>query len=166
MVKKYFREVIICILALFGGSQMLGFSNPTETPTSNLNIGIANLAYSGSVSTFGAGEDLVAGDIVYLKSDGEVWKADANVVTTTPAFGLATANIASTTSGNILLRGYYRNDTLYSFATGSLIYVSTDAGKATTTQPSAANDMIQSIGVGLTPDILYFNPDLIFLNHS
>jgi hypothetical protein len=141
---------------IFGAATNVTLSNTT----------IADVSYTGIAGTFSPGEDLVGGDIVYVKSDGKVWRADANAVTSTPAIGLATTAIASTTSGVILFQGFYRNNTRYNFATGSVIYVSTDVGKATTTQPSATDDLIQNLGVAVGQTILYFNPDLLFLNHS
>ena len=130
------------------------------------NASIANLAYSGTAVTLVAGENLVAGDIVYVSTTGQLWKADANVVTTTPADGVALATISAGSSGLILIQGVYRNDTLYNFTTGSLVYVSTDSGTATTTQPSATDDLIQIIGKAISADIFLFSPNLLFLNHS
>lgn len=146
----------------FATSTISQWVNNAGYVTSTLPLSV-NQTYSGVTIVLQPGEDLVAGDVVYIKSDGKVWKADANAVTTTPAMGIAVANIASTTTGVILLHGLYVGSVNYGI--GAVLYVSTEAGKATSTQPSATNDLIQSIGIGYGQTI-YFSPDLIFLNHS
>lgn len=150
--------------ANFATTTVSQWVNNANYVTSTLPLAV-NQTYSGIAITLAAGEDLLAGDVVYIKSDGKAWKADANAVTTTPAIGMAVANISSTTAagGVILLHGIIYNARYSAMPVGAVVYVSTVAGEATTTQPSATNDLIQSIGIGYGGTI-FFNPDLIFLN--
>lgn len=124
-----------------------------------------NQSYTGITVSLTAGETLAAGDIVYFKSDGKVWKADANAASTYPAMGLATASITANNAGVILLSGIYRDDTLYNFTVGGVVYLSTTAGAATQTQPSATDDAIQVLGIATHADRIFFSPSRDYMTH-
>jgi predicted RecA/RadA family phage recombinase len=112
-----------------------------------------------------AGENLVFGDVVYFKSDGKVWKADANAAGLYPAVGLAIATINANDAGNILLKGIARNDA-WGWTIGGVLYLSITAGSLTQTQPSAADDIIQVLGVAHpNADTIYFNPSMDYISH-
>lgn len=125
-----------------------------------------DLAYSGLTVTLTAGEILAAGDNLYFKSDGKVWKAKADSTTTMPCIGLAMAAAAASASVVVLLKGYYRNDSLYNFTIGGqasaaagLIYVSeATSGLSTQTRPATAGNIVQIIGHAKSADIIYFDP--------
>src|SRR3989344_4998130 len=104
----------------------------------------ADQTVSGFIVGMTYGESIAKGDLLYFKSDGKVYKADANGVSTYPAMGLALAT-ASAGSNNVLLRGVYRDDTRYAFTVGGVVYLSTTAGTETQTQPAATNDVIQVV---------------------
>ncbi len=104
---------------------------------------------------FTAGEGLSLGDLVYMKSDGKVWKADASaeatafpvgVVASVSTFGAETA-VAGDRVG-VALEGPVAG---FTCTAGSLGYVSNDAGKVA----DAAGDVAVCIGVAL--------PDNVFL---
>ena len=118
----------------------------------------------GLVAKLTYGESITKGDILYFKSDGKVYKADANGSSTYPAMALALAT-ASSGSNYVLLHGIYRDDALYNLTVGGAVYLSTTAGAATQTQPSAANDVVQVIGIALHADRLYFNPSADYMTH-
>lgn len=108
-----------------------------------------------------AGENLVFGDPVYLKSDGKAWKADANGSATFPAVGIAAATIAANAAGEILLIGTARNDA-WNWTVGGVVYLSTGAG-LTQTAPSTTGDTIQVVGVAHpNADTLYVNPQIAY----
>ena len=146
-LKTYFDTIYAVI-----GSLLL-----TEAP--------ADLTYTGVTVVMTAGENLVAGDIVYFKSDGKVWKVDADAVATMPAMGMAVATIASSATGVILLQGIYRNDALYNWTVGGLIYASGTPGPGTQTQPAGVNGVVQVIGIATHADRIYFNPVLTYITH-
>lgn len=120
---------------------------------------------SGIIVSMTAGENLVFGDIVYFKSDGKCWKADANGTATYPAMGMAIATINTDAAGDILLHGTARDDT-WAWTVGGVIYLSIEAGAATKTQPSATNDVIQVLGIATHADRIYFNPSADYLTHT
>ena len=113
-----------------------------------------------------AGENLVFGDVVYFKSDGKVYKSDANDLPTIPAVGLAIATIDANTAGNILLRGIARDDT-WNWTVGGVLYLSITAGALTQTQPTATDDAIQVLGVAHPDaDTILFSPSIDYIQHT
>ena len=113
-----------------------------------------------------AGENLVFGDVVYFKSDGKAWKADANAAGLYPAVGLAIASITAEAAGNILLKGIARDDT-WAWTVGAVLYLAASVGELTETQPAATDDVIQVLGVcHPNADTVYFSPDLIYITHT
>ena len=126
----------------------------------------ADTTAKGIIVTKTAGENLAFGDVVYFKSDGKAWKADANAASAYPATGMALGTINSSASGNILLIGVVRNDA-WNWTIGGVIYLSTTAGSLTQTQPSATDDVIQVLGVAHpNADTMYFRPSLDYITHT
>jgi len=107
--------------------------------------------------TLTAGQDVVSGDVTYLKSDGKMWKIDANAEATSKGrLGLATASILADATGSFLILGDY---TTSSLTTGATYYLSTTAGEYTTTAPSGSEDIVRIIGYAKSTTVLFFNPD-------
>lgn len=88
----------------------------------------ADLTANGTTMTLTAGENLTFGDIVYVKNDGKMWKADANASGLFPANYMALATIVADATGLFLKSGYVRNDA-WSWTVG---------GKISYLQPLAA----------------------------
>jgi hypothetical protein len=124
----------------------------------------ADLGYSGITVAMTYGESLVPGDIVYIKSDGAVWKADANAAGLYPAVGLA-LETASSGTHLVLLHGIYRDDTRFNWTVGGTLYLSATAGSATQTQPAATDDVIQVLGFATHADRMYFAPSRDIMTH-
>lgn len=120
---------------------------------------------SGLIVSMTYGESITKGDLLYFKSDGSVYKADANGVSTYPVMGLALAT-ASSGSNNVLLQGVYRDDSRYALTVGGVVYLSTTAGTETQTQPAATNDVIQVVGIATHADRIYFNPSPDYITHT
>lgn len=139
------------------GSSATGSTVITDTMASNdTAIGIT--------STRTAGETLAFGDPVYMKSDGKVWKADANGSATFPAVGLAVSGAAANATVTVLHFGTARHDA-WAWTVGGLVFLSTSAG-LTQTAPTATDDVIQIIGIGYpNADTLYVSPELTYLTH-
>ena len=129
-----------------------------ETPTTTQTA-------SGLIVSMTYGESITIGDLLYFKSDGKVYKADANGTSTYPVMGLALAT-ASSGSNSVLLHGIYRDDTRYALTVGGVVYLSTTAGTETQTQPAAPNDVIQVVGIATHADRIYFNPSADYLTHA
>jgi hypothetical protein len=132
---------------------------------------LINLNSIGTKSTLVAGESIVAGDILYYKNDGKVWKAKADATSTVPCHALAIETKNANESIKVLLKGYYRNDALYNWTTGGqasaaagLLYVSANtAGAITQTRPATATNIVQILGHAYSADIVYFDPSSTFI---
>lgn len=144
-------------LPLAGGTITGGIAL-TEAPSTDQTA-------TGLIVSMTYGESITKGDLLYFKSDGKVWKADANGASMYPCMGLALAT-ASSGSHDVLLLGIYRDDGLYNLTVGGLVYLSTTTGAATQTQPSAADDVIQVVGIATHADRIYFNPQLVYITHT
>lgn len=115
-----------------------------------------------SAFTATAGENLVYGDVCYLKSDGKYWKIDADAIATMPAQVMATATIAADATGTFLEDGWARDDS-WSWTIGGLVYGSTTGGGLTQTAPSGEFDVIQVVGVAITATVIKFKPSWIMV---
>lgn len=117
-----------------------------------------NLSYSGLIETGTVGENVVFGDVLYLKfSDGKWWKAKADAYATTPAQRMALASISANASGTLLIQGNVRYDS-WSLAANKVYLSAATAGAITTTIPSTTGNQIQVLGTVKTSTKLYFKP--------
>lgn len=119
----------------------------------------ADHSFNGIYSEETVGEDVVFAEALYLKSDGKLWKSDADASTTMPIIALALGAISADGSGNVLRQGYIRDDS-WAWTVGGLIYASLTSGELTQTRPTVSNDRIQIVGYAYSADIMYFNPNL------
>jgi hypothetical protein len=119
---------------------------------------------TGIKCNFTAGENLVFSDVCYVKSDGKLWKADADAIATSSVIAMALATINADASGSFLILGIARDDT-WAWTVGGLIYLSTTGGAMTQTAPSGTDDVIQILGVATHADRMFFNPNLVQIEH-
>ncbi len=115
--------------------------------------------HNGIIVPLTAGETLAFGEVCYLKSDGKLWKADADATTTMPGLFMALATISADAAGDFLLYGFVRDDS-WAWTVGAAIYVSATAGALTETAPTGAGDQVQKVGYATHADRMFFNPDL------
>lgn len=123
-------------------------------------IKTVNVTYpiSGTVvDDMTAGESLVLGDAVYMKSDGKAWKADADGTATMPVMALAAETIAADAAGKFLLSGFLYL-AAWDWTIGGIIYASVTPGALSQTAPVGSGDQVQVVGVAITADIIHFNP--------
>lgn len=108
-------------------------------------------------SEFTAGENLVAGNLAYLKSDGKLWKANADAVATIKGLlVLVLETINTDKTGTCLLKGKYTTSGL---TVADELFVSTTAGTWQNTAPSGSGDVVRIIGYAFSTTVLYFDPD-------
>ena len=125
----------------------------TEAPSSDHTA-------TGVKCDFTAGESVVFGEVCYIKSDGKMWKADADAEATSYCIAIALESISADASGSFLLIGVARDDS-WAWTVGSPIYLSTTAGAMTQTAPSGSGDIVQILGIATHADRVYFKPDLV-----
>lgn len=119
---------------------------------------------SGLVTVDTVGENVAAGQVLYMKADGKYWLAKGDAVATMPGKVLAMGTILADAAGKLLHLGYFRHDA-WDFTMGNgtanLLYVDkTTGGLVTQTPPAAAGDQVQVVGYCVTADIIFFNPCL------
>jgi hypothetical protein len=112
---------------------------------------------SGFTASMQVGEAVVFGDLLYMKSDGKLWKADADAATTMPGMYMAAATIGANGTGSVLIQGFARDDT-WVWTVGGLVYASTTLGGMTQTAPSGTGDQVQVVGVATHADRIDFRP--------
>jgi len=113
-------------------------------------IAIMTMSYTGAF-----------GEALYLDTNGELTKADADAATTMPCVAIALE--AGSGSKKVLLRGTIRDDSWAWTvgATAGLIFVDVTAGALTQTAPSGTGDQVQVVGYALSATSMYFNPALV-----
>ena len=117
---------------------------------------------SGLVAKMTYGNTVTVGDVLYMASDGHLEPADANDSSKMPVVALALEAGSDGDSKKVLLKGFYRDDILFNFATvGGKIYASGTVGEITQTRPSAAGDQPQVIGFATHADRIFFSPEPI-----
>lgn len=119
------------------------------------------------VSTYKAGESISTFDLVFISSDGNWYKTDADAASTSGGVLLGTS-LESKTAGNAMktaFKGSIIRNSSWSFTPGAALYVSTSAGAITATQPSGTDDVIRVVGFALSADAVYFDPSPDFLTH-
>ena len=116
---------------------------------------------SGIITTDTVGENVAAGEILYMKADGKYWKADADGVATMPAKVMAMEAITADNAGKLLHMGYFRHDDWdWTLGNGeaNLLWASVTPGAMSQTQPVGSGDQVQVVGYVVTVDIVFFNP--------
>jgi len=127
----------------------------------------ADHSADGPKTSLVAGIALVAGEVCYMGADGKMEKGDADAVANAFCFAMALATIAENDAGVFALPGCFVRDDSWNWGTlGQPVYLDTaTAGGMTQTAPSGTDDVIQIIGIAITADIIFFNPQLIQVEH-
>lgn len=105
-----------------------------------------------------AGESVVFGNVVYLKSDGKFWKASNAGIATAGLLAIALESKSADQAVKVLVRGFVRDDD-YNMTVGGQLYLGT-AGGIVQTIPTAVDEVIQVLGYATHADRIYFNPSL------
>jgi hypothetical protein len=122
--------------------------------------------YNGDVVFFGGTTSMDAGKIYYFNSSGNWALTDADAEATADGLLAVALGAASDTNG-MLIKGMVTLD--HDPGTiGDPLFLSTTAGQASSTAPSATNDIVRLIGYCLdsTNDQIYFNPSNDFIKHA
>lgn len=158
-------------LTLTGSFSTAGFTstgNITMDDGTNLifdNAPASDHNTAGMLTSYTAGENLVFGNFCYLKSDGKMWKGDADGTTTLPVIAMAAATITADDAGNFLEWGWARDDS-WNWTVGGILYASTTAGTLNQSTPTGNGDQIQTVGIATHADRIFLNPDLTLVEVS
>lgn len=112
---------------------------------------------SGAKVVLTAGENLVFGDVCYVKSDGKAWKADANAAEPAPrAWLVALGTINTNATGSFAAPGCFIRDDSWSWTVGGPVYLSDTAGAMTQTAPNHN----RALGIATHADRMFFFPQV------
>lgn len=126
-------------------------------PAADVTAGTQSILDSATV-----GESVVFGNLLYQKSDGKWWLADADQASTMPGVRMALEAKSADQTCSMLVMGRVRNDA-WSWTVGGLIYASTTSGALTQTQPSGTGDQVQVVGVAYHADKMLFQPSPVLV---
>lgn len=132
-----------------------------------LTVPSVDATFSGEKVVLTAADTVVQGDICYINASGQAKLARADAIANANAVMMATSAINAGNSGTFLMRGWARVDAWSALNAGNLVYLSAaTAGKMTSTAPSATNNVIQILGVAHSSKLIYFNPQLVQIEHN
>lgn len=124
---------------------------------------LSDKGYSGIKFNAIVGENVISGNVLYIKNDGKYWKSNAIDVLTIPCVVLSMVNGESNTAQDLLLIGFF-NDSSWNWTVGGLLYVSTTSGMMTQDLNSfTKGQQVQTIGYACTPTTIYFKPDFNYI---
>jgi hypothetical protein len=108
-----------------------------------------------------AGEALCFGDLVYLESDGDYMKCDANNTANMYCVAIAAEKLSNSEWGFFMTIGYIRCDSWGALTVGSEtpIMVSWLPGGITQTLLDSSGDQVQRVGYALASKVMKFDPD-------
>jgi hypothetical protein len=131
------------------GSAALTLNEPAEDGEA----GTQAIFDSGTV-----GESVAFPELLYLNSDGEWYKADADAPATMPGLRMALESKTDGQACSMLVMGRVQ-DNDWAWTIGGLIYASAaTAGTYTQTPPAASGDIVQVIGIAYHADKMIFMP--------
>jgi len=106
------------------------------------------------------GSTILAGTVVYISSANNIAVADADALgTSLGTVGVVISNIANTATGFVQVSG--RATVLGTLTPGSIAYLSSTPGEATTTAPSATGKSLVSLGIALSATEIDVNVEFI-----
>ena len=112
-----------------------------------------------------AGENLVYGNVCYLKSDGKYYKADADSSIWVPASVIALGTINTDVKGLFFKSGEITNPA-WSFTTGQILYLSASVGEITASPPETVGDQIQILGYAKSATKIDFKPNFMIIERE
>jgi len=112
-----------------------------------------------------SGVTCAAGDVLAIKSNGKVIKADADAISTCRVLGVA-CEAQSSAGGNVRVASIGEmsgasGSGYDSLTVGSPVYVSTTAGQITQTAPSGAGDVVFEIGFAVAAAKIFVAPRFV-----
>ena len=107
------------------------------------------------------GESVAFPNLLYLKSDGKWWLADADAAATMPGLRMALESKSADQTCSMLVAGRVRDDD-WAWTVGGLIFASTTGGGFTQTAPSGTTDCSQVVGQAYHADKMIFQPSILF----
>lgn len=143
-----------------GGVSFDGTANIVPTSIS-IAGSLDDHAYLGITDSKNVGEDVLFGQLLYFDWTQTEWMiADADSAAETPAMRIALEGKGNGEACLMLVQGYIRDDSAFEF-TSSIAYLSDGtSGAILYAAPSDEGDQVQRVGIGISADIMYFDPSI------
>jgi hypothetical protein len=129
---------------------------PELDGSGRLASGMMPTGIGADTAVLAASEALAAGDLVNVWNDAgtaKVRKADA--ATNKPAHGFVLAAFATAANATVYFEGQNAQQT---GMTAGVVFLSATAGRATSTVPTTAGHIVQSVGFALSATSMNFEP--------
>lgn len=118
---------------------------------------------NGTVIILTANENQNFGDVCFINSSGKAQLGDADAIATASCIVMCTETVTANNTAVYLLNGVARDDT-WAWTIGGLVYLTvtgTTGNTLSQTAPTGTDDVVQILGVALSADVMYFNPQLV-----
>jgi hypothetical protein len=130
-----------------------------------LDTSVMPVGVGASTITVATSENLAAGDLVNLYSNAgtiNARKADASAANAGKrAHGFVLAGVTAPANATVYIGQSSVNSGVSGLTVGSEYYLSSTAGGVTTTSPTTAGHLVQSVGVARSATELVFNPQIV-----
>ncbi len=143
------QEALVSSAGAADAGKIVALDSSGRLDNSVLPVGVGPDAFTAT-----AGENLAAGDLVYIDTSGEARKADASTVSKM-AIGFVLSAVTSGNPATVYFDG--TNTGLSSLTVGSRYFLSaTTPGAITTTPPATAGHIVQFVGIATSATTLSF----------
>lgn len=130
--------------------------SPTPTSDHTANGIMTQLVYGESIALF---------EVLYMKSDGKLWRADADAEATSIGIYLALEAGSADQTKKVLMLGFARDDS-WTWTVGGQLFLDTTTGALTQTRPSGTGDIIIVLGIAKSATIIDFRPTIAYVEHT
>jgi len=141
-----------------GGDVFWSMKDTTRSTKSYGDNLTTDATYNGMTFVGTAGETMIAGHGCYLKSDGKMWRADADSAATMPCMFIATAATAAEAKGVFLAANGRIRYNAWDWSTGAILFMSTTKGLFSSSVPDGTGDQVQAVGIAVSADEIFFTP--------
>lgn len=142
-----------------GATGAAGATGATGATGGELDLTLANQTGDGWTITGTVNESVTPGTLLSMGNNGKWAKSNESSANAMPAAGIALEAASGDGDVDILIFGLYRDDSLYNWTPGAILYVDNVDGAIAATAPGDSGDLIQVVGIAITADIILFNPD-------
>lgn len=127
--------------------------------------GEGETGFPSIVMKYEAGENISKYEVVYISGDEIVSKAAASDINKLPAIGIAPQSFSSGQKDNIVVYGEISNSA-WSWTAGDNLFLDTTSGQITNTAPTTANTFVHRIGIAISSDTIFINPDVTYIKNK
>ena len=124
----------------------------------------------GVIAVMRAKTGIAIGELLHIDGDGDLDEAHADATADMPAVAIALEANSTGSDANIkvLLQGFYRDDSQFSFSSVGAAVFTDHSTEGDFTQSASSTDghFIQKVGIAATDDMIYFSPSLDTIEHA